>query len=539
MSDHRTHLAQIRDAVARGESGEQLAPLIAQSKTNMDLIRDEIDGLTAEPNATVIRKRAQVAALEIQILTLQTIGLIVGLLTGAAGIALFSAGISRRITVAAANADRLGAGEPLAPTRPAVDEIGRLNNAVAAAEALLTARLDELATARDQALTATRTKNSFLSRTSHELRTPLNAILGFAQLLELSDLTDEDRESAHHIHQAGRHLLALINELIDISRVESGDLQVSMEPTAVAKVSQDVVALVGPLAAARDIAIENLITDSSLAVVADCQRLKQVMVNLVSNAIKYNRHRGQITLSHRRAADGIVELRVTDTGFGLSPADAERIWMPFERLDADRGGIEGTGIGLPLARSLTEAMGGTLTVDSVVGDGSTFIVRLAGAQNIVATHDDEVTRSSTPAMAALGQRLTVLSIEDNTANSRVLERIFRTWSDVALIAAGNAEDGLALAATRRPDLILLDLHLPGISGEEAFRRLRADPTTASIPIVVLSADATAGTVRRLLARGASAYLTKPLDLSSLYQVLEDVAHLPSDSAAVRVGSVHA
>ncbi|WP_170315579.1 ATP-binding protein [Nakamurella deserti] len=537
-----THVAQlyvVMGEVSAGADRGQLLNPLAKSRAIMDDLRAEVGSIRSGPEATVATKRAQVNALEITILRLQITGLVVGLLTGAAGIALFSFGISRRVKGAAANAQRLGEGRRLLPMRAATDEIGRLKASIADADRLLHSRLEELATARDQALTATHTKNSFLSRTSHELRTPLNAILGFAQLLEMSDLDEEDRESAEHIHQAGRHLLALINELIDISRVESGDLQVSMEPISVARVTREVVALVGPLAAARQITIYNRITDPAVAVSADYQRLKQVLVNLVSNAIKYNRHAGEITLDHRRTADGVIELRVTDTGQGLSEADQERIWMPFERLDADRGPIEGTGIGLPLARALAEAMHGTLTVRSTVGQGSTFTVGLPVADDIVAADARSPQSQSVPPAQAgtLGRSLTVLSIEDNMANSQVLDRIFRTWTDVSLIATDNAESGLELAVDHRPDLILLDLHLPGMSGEEAFQRLRADPGTTSIPIVVLSADATPGTVRRLLARGASAYLTKPLDLPSLYQVLEDVTHRSADGPAVAVPAV--
>ena len=342
----------------------------------------------------------------------------------------------------------------------------------------------------------------------------------------MSDLDDEDRESAEHIHQAGRHLLALINELIDISRVESGELQVSMEPISIGRVTQEVVSLVGPLAAAREITVQNLITDPAVAVYADYQRLKQVLVNLVSNAIKYNRHAGTITLDHRHPPGDIIELRVTDTGEGLDEADRERIWMPFERLDADRGPIEGTGIGLPLARALAEAMHGTIEVESILGQGSTFTIRMAGSDRRRRGHVDR-SRPAGPTGAAgsspAGRRLTVLSIEDNMANSHVLDRIFRTWSDVSLIATDNAEDGLALAGHQRPDLILMDLHLPGMSGEEAFRVLAGGPGDGR--------DPGGGAVgRRHSGHGAPAavprrfraYLTKPLDLPSLHQVLEDV-----------------
>ncbi len=521
----QAQLFTIIRAVGDRTTDSGLTNPLAMGRSIMDGLRSQIRELTAEPSAISAQKRVQINDLERRILTLQIIGLAVGLLTGAAGLTLFAYGIARRVTATAANAERLGAGRELTPTRPAKDELGRLDAAIADAQRLLSSRLEELVAARDQALTATHTKNSFLSRTSHELRTPLNAILGFAQLLEMSDLDDEDRESAEHIHQAGRHLLALINELIDISRVESGELQVSMEPISIGRVTQEVVSLVGPLAAARQITVRNLITDPAVAVYADYQRLKQVLVNLVSNAIKYNRHAGTITLDHRHPPGDIIELRVTDTGEGLDEADRERIWMPFERLDAHRGPIEGTGIGLPLARALAEAMHGTIEVESILGQGSTFTIRMVAATDVAAATSIAADPPALPAprrSSPAGRRLTVLSIEDNMANSHVLDRIFRTWSDVSLIATDNAEDGLTLAGHQRPDLILMDLHLPGMSGEEAIQCLRADPATAAIPVVVLSADATPGTVRRLLSHGVSAYLTKPLDLPSLYQVLEDV-----------------
>ncbi len=238
--------------------------------------------------------------------------------------------------------------------------------------------------ARDDALKANQAKNAFLSSTSHELRTPLNSILGFTQLLELSDLTGEDQESVERILAAGRHLLALINELIDIARIESGELSVSLEPVVVGTLLADVCQLMTPLAAERNIEVLQQCTRPGLAVYADWQRLSQVMVNLISNAVKYNREGGSITITCQEHEDGQVAIAVTDTGPGLSGADLDRIFVPFERLAADHSDVEGTGIGLPLARALAQVMHGELRAMSTLGQGSTFTVSLRRAPDLAA-----------------------------------------------------------------------------------------------------------------------------------------------------------
>jgi CheY-like chemotaxis protein/anti-sigma regulatory factor (Ser/Thr protein kinase) len=279
--------------------------------------------------------------------------------------------------------------------------------------------------------------------------------------------------------------------------------------------------LIRPLADARGIAMHFGAAEPALAVYADQQRLRQVLINLASNAVKYNHHGGMIEIGYRLADPDHVDVAVSDTGPGLSAHDIERIFVPFERLDAEQHGIEGTGIGLPLALALTEAMGGTLTVAGVPGRGSTFTVRLPRATDL----GEAAESAGPPAAAAVSTGsgpLVVLSIEDNAANAALLERLISQRRETTLHAAVTAQAGIDLAQRCRPDIILLDLHLPDLPGEEAFARLRAEPATAEVPIVVLSADATPGSVRRLLARGAAAYLTKPLDLTKLHAVLDEV-----------------
>jgi CheY-like chemotaxis protein len=251
------------------------------------------------------------------------------------------------------------------------------------------------------------------------------------------------------------------------------------------------------------------------------------MINLASNAVKYNHHGGMITIGYQREDQHRIDLTVMDTGPGLSADEITRIFIPFDRLDAEQHGIEGTGIGLPLALALTEAMHGTLDLTSTPGHGSTFSVRLPQAPDVDPDGAGPPTANAADHATSMPESLVVLSIEDNSANSELLARLFRvsraTSPDAqgtALYAATSGHAGIELACRHGPDLILLDLHLPDMPGEEVFARLRAEPSTRDIPIVILSADATPATIRRLLARGAVAYLTKPIDLHELWAVLE-------------------
>jgi CheY-like chemotaxis protein/anti-sigma regulatory factor (Ser/Thr protein kinase) len=293
--------------------------------------------------------------------------------------------------------------------------------------------------------------------------------------------------------------------------------------------------LMRPLAVARSITIRQHYTSPTMAAQADRQRLKQILINLISNAVKYNRDGGTIGVTCQRCDDGRVEVAISDSGPGLSEEEIEQIFVPFERLRADLHGIEGTGIGLPLARSLTDAMHGELAVTSSPGRGSTFTVRLPPAPDITHAPVHPPDRSDAPPAPAnpgnySAAAIDVLSIEDNPANSGVLAR-FLASRPGTLYSTPSGSDGIDLARRRHPDVILLDLHLPDIPGEEVFARLRAEPETTGIPIIVLSADATPGTVRRMLARGASAYLTKPLDLQELGRALDTASRQPAATAA--------
>jgi PAS domain S-box-containing protein len=377
--------------------------------------------------------------------------------------------------------------------------------------------------ARDAADQANQAKSEFLSRMSHELRTPLNAILGFAQLLEMDELTEEQRENLRYIISGGRHLLALINEVLDIAAIEAGRLPLSVEPIAVADLAGEAVDLIRPLADQNAILLSSTAQSRTEHVLADRQRLKQILLNLLSNAVKYNREGGSVRLSCEPVDGDRLRIEVADTGHGIAPESLERLFVPFERLEADPSKVEGTGLGLALSRRLAEAMGGTLEVTTVVGHGSTFWIELPVADHPVMA-DDPGLGSATPEdrTADDSKALTVLYIEDNVSNMELVERIMNRRG-VRLIPAMRPLLGLDLAGEHRPDLILLDLHLPDIPGEEVLRRLRANPRTAGIPVVVLSADARPGHIRDLLEMGAREFLTKPLEVDQLLRILDEVS----------------
>ncbi len=512
-------LAVVRRDV--GVSGKALLPLLLAGKKHMDLLRSQIGDLVSETNAIVTTLRADITRQEITIEELNIVGLVLGLLAGIAGIALFTLGISGRITAVAADAQRLGEGQPVQPSDRSRDAIGHLSASLTRAGELLGRRAAELTAARDEAVLATRTKNTFMSRTSHELRTPLNSILGFAQLLAMSDLGEEDRDSANRILEAGRHLLALINEIIDIARIESGKLSLSLEPISLLTLVEDTSHLMAPLAAARSITISRDCPRTGLAVQADQQRLSQVLVNLLSNAVKYNREGGTIAITCQEEGADRVSLVVADTGPGIAEENLERIFIPFERVGAEFSGIEGTGIGLPLAKALTEAMGGQLTVSSVPGEGSVFTVSLRRAPYIVPAPRGETAPAAPGAPA--GASLSLLYIEDNPANTEVIARFMETRPNCQLKIAMSGQAGLDCAVQDPPDVILLDVHLPDIPGDLVLNELKAQPATAAIPVMILSADATPVVMRRLLSAGAVAYLTKPVDLAELGRLLDTLA----------------
>ena len=521
-------LAQLETQTTEGIKDVALRPQLEAGKTTMNTLRQRLNGLVQGPDALVTVRRNAINSLEDDIDAVIISGLAFGVLAGVIGGVLFTSGIAKRVAEAGSNADRLGAGEDLESVHGARDEIGRLTAALARAKRLLDSRATELTAARDVALKATQAKNAFLSSTSHELRTPLNAVLGFTQLLQMSDLGQEDRDSVDRILGAGRHLLLLINELIDIARIESGEFSLSVEPVLVQPLVEETCQLMAPIAAGRSITIGQYCLHPGLAVRADRLRLRQILVNLVSNAIKYNRQGGAVSITYQTDGADRATVAVTDTGPGISIANLERVFVPFERLGAEQSAVEGTGIGLPLARAFAEAMGGQLTATSGDGAGSTFTISLPRVPDMVDTREHEHAAAlslATPAsdIDAAEAGLRVLYIEDNSANIEVVSRFVKSKPNVRLQAVMSGRIGLEIAAREVPDLILLDLHLPDLPGHEVLIHLKSEPATAGVPIAVLSAEAAPTVIRQMRSNGIVAYLTKPLDLTELGQLLDSMA----------------
>jgi PAS domain S-box-containing protein len=380
---------------------------------------------------------------------------------------------------------------------------------------------EDLRLAKEEAERANRAKSEFLSRMSHELRTPLNAILGFAQLLQMAGGNPDDMESTDQILRAGRHLLVLINEVLDLAKIEAGNITLSLEPVLVGEVLRDSVDMVRNMAQERSVSLHLEPTVGDPFVRADVQRLKQVILNVLTNAIKYNRHGGSVRISSAEIEGEYFRFVVQDTGYGITPDKMERLFTPFDRLGADQLGVEGTGLGLALSRGLVEKMGGRLGVATVPGEGSTFWIEVPIAHRGEEVEViDEAPSERDESAAAAGRPQTVLLIEDNLANVRLMERLLAQRPRVRLLTAMQGSLGWALAREHQPDLILLDLHLPDLSGEEVLLRIQNDPTLRQIPVVIMSGDATPPRAERVLAAGAREYISKPFNVAAVLRILD-------------------
>ena len=383
---------------------------------------------------------------------------------------------------------------------------------------------------------ANNAKSDFLSSMSHELRTPLHAILGFAQLIDLASPppTPAQKRSIDQVLKAGWHLLGLINEVLDLALIESGKLSLSMEPVALAEVLRDCEAMVEPEAQKHGISVAFAPFEAGCSVDADPTRVKQVIINLLSNAIKYNKPGGAVCVTCAPSPPGSMRISVRDTGEGLTPGQLAQLFQPFNRLGQKVPGEEGTGIGLVVCKRLVDAMNGRIGVDSTVGQGSVFWVELkltteAQAASYAAEPTGLVQEAQVLGEAPLH---TLLYVEDNPANLLLVEEILLRRSDIHLLSARNANQGIRLARSFLPDVILMDVNLPDISGSSALKILADDPATAHIPVLALSADANPDDIEKGLLAGFFRYLTKPIKVNEFMKTLDEALRSAKTDAAV-------
>ena len=388
----------------------------------------------------------------------------------------------------------------------------------------------ELRDARSAAEAASSAKTDFLSSMSHELRTPLNAILGFAQLLQRDKqqpLSDRHKERLAHILRGGEHLLRLIDDILDLSRIESGGVSISTEPVGVAEVVEEVRATLEPIAARKGLRIEIAELAAELSMVAaDRTRFVQILMNFGSNAIKYNRPGGKVTFIVSAPGPDRVRVTIRDSGMGIPADKQDKLFQPFQRAGQETGPIEGTGIGLVITKRLALLMQGSVGFHSVSGEGSEFWVDLPVHESGARSSGEIAIRTVSPRRLVGDGRQLILYIEDNPANVAFMRDLFSTFEHIDLITATTAESGLELARERTPDVIIMDINLPGMSGLDALRVLRARPETKEIPVIALTAAASARDVKRGTQAGFDEYLTKPVQVDALVTALQTLLAPP-------------
>jgi len=397
---------------------------------------------------------------------------------------------------------------------------------------------ETLTRAKGAAEKANLAKSDFLSSMSHELRSPLNAILGFAQLMESDPATVAPlhKRSIAQILRAGWYLLELINEILDLAQIESGKMSLAREPTSLEEVVLECQAMIEPQAQLDGIRMTFPRFETPTFVLADRMRLKQVLINLLSNAVKYNQPKGAVVVECAASGQGRVRISVEDSGAGLTPELLAQLFQPFNRLGQASGSVQGTGIGLVMAKRLVELMGGVIGVKSVVGVGSVFWFELeAVAAPEQAVDADQPDTPAQPAAHPGGPMRTLLYVEDNLANLELVQEFMARRPTIRLLSALDGNKGIQLARANRPDVILMDINLPGISGLEALKILREDPATAHIPVLALSANAMARDIEKGLKAGFNEYLTKPLKVAQFMEALDKALELSARRAGSREG----
>ncbi len=394
-------------------------------------------------------------------------------------------------------------------------------------ETRVTARTAELSKAKAQAEKAGQAKSEFLTHMSHELRTPLNAVLGFAQLLELSSkdpLTETQKSRVHKILAGGEHLLTLINDILDLAKVESGQLSFSLENVNLGKIIGEVIFLLKPLALERNIEISSLLENEGqpVFVFADATRFKQLLLNLISNAIKYNNDNGKVTISIIENDRDTVIINIKDTGIGIADDQLDLVFEPFRRVQSVSDSIEGAGIGLAYSLNLVKKMNGKLSVESCLGQGSTFSVTIPKGENEDLNKVKEGEKNYTLEDKPSSNIFNILYIEDNPVNLQLIQSVFSEYSDIVLLSAHEALLGIEIARHQSPNLILMDINLPGMSGLEAFKKLQTWEETKNIPVIGVSANAMQEDIKSAISAGMHSYITKPINVPKLLNIVLDI-----------------
>lgn len=502
------------------EADEALISKFSSQGDALNRLRQHLDQMSLRESAIVNQDKKEVIYERKRNLRITLMAVIAGVIGSLIGVWLFSQTIVARVRTIRDSAIHLVKGEPLALPTISRDELGELTSELEHASQLLTRSAQEAHQARVEAEEASAAKSNFLSRTSHELRTPLNAILGFAQILE-NDLPEgRQKDSAALIHNAGQHLLKLINEVLDISRIERGDIAMAMETLALNPLLEEAYHYLKPLERVRDITIVSHLTPD-LYVCADRQRLLQVILNLLSNALKYGPSGSEVHLSAYRQ-DGQIRIDVLDQGPGIPVAMRSRLFTPFDRLGAERTVTEGTGLGLVLSKQLMDVMQGQIGVDQ---DRSLFWISLPEAAAPSQSADRPLPASPSgvtpPEPSSSGHaKRQLLYVEDNLSNQALMQAIISKHRHLKLHVVGSNHDAMVWLRDIQPDLLLLDLNLPDGSGERLITHIQSQrKALQQMPIVVLSADALPETQQRLQGLGITQYFTKPLNVAAFNQLL--------------------
>jgi signal transduction histidine kinase/ActR/RegA family two-component response regulator len=513
------HLNGLANSNLDAASDTLIQQFNAQSAT-LDLLRIEIEAMNVNEARLIARDRMAVNIERQRNIKTTLLAALAGILGAILGMLLFSRTIVKRVKLLRDSAGYLARGEALLLPSSSSDELGELAVELDHASQLVAKSVTEAHQARLEAEEASAAKSVFLSRTSHELRTPLNAILGFAQLLELELPYGKHKESAMMINGAGQHLLKLINEVLDIARIESGNMALELVPVGLSDLLDEAVQFIRPLGRIRDIDIQTNYLPN-IGVIADRQKLMQVVLNLLSNALKYGPVNSTVYLS-ATSDEKTVVVEVLDEGAGIPQALQDRLFTPFDRLGAENTKTEGTGLGLALSKQMMLAMQGDI---NAANNKSLFWISLPATQlnPKLQTHHTPTVHATLDASS----KHKILHIEDNASNRALMEAIIARHQGLRLYTVKSIAEALAFLTQVTPELILLDLHLPDGHGETLVKQLKAREAFQHIPILILSADALPSTIARLTALGVTEYFTKPLDVAVFNQRLNTLLQTPS------------